>query len=413
MQRVTRWKMVFSACLAAVLLAGPAQAEDKKLAAKALDRHTLDESIYQNLRGIIDHGADLYNQGDWNGCYRLWEGALISLKPLLDHRPKLRQAIDGGLTSAAQDAMLWHRAWVLREVLDKIRSDIDADYPHRKKSKEGKPAPKTPVVTPKPEPKPEPEAAIMWDRLGGEPGVTRIVDDFVNLSTRDPKVDFFRHNKVKLDAEHVVKMKRELVQQISQLTGGPLKYTGPDMKKIHKDMGITNEQFDASVANLKKVLEKHKVGPEDRKKILAAVESSRKEIVQPKKPEEKKPVQKKPDVKKPEEKKPIEKKPPEEKDGKEAAGKAHIDGKVSYQGKPQTGGIISFEGINGAVFSAVIAADSTYVVNRVKPGEYKVAINTKANPKIPQVPAKYSDPDKSGLTYTVTEGKQTFDIELK
>ena len=85
------------------------------------------------------------------------------------------------------------------------------------------------------------------------------------------------------NAEQIVKMKREFVEQISQATGGPLKYKGPDMKKVHKGMGITDEQFDAAVADLKKALEKNKVAAEDRKTILDAVENYRKEIVQPKK----------------------------------------------------------------------------------------------------------------------------------
>jgi len=273
-------------------------------------------------------------------------------------------------------------------VLDKVRADIDTDYPHRKKNEKGQPVAER-----------EPKANTLWERLGGEAGVTKIVDDFVNRTANDPKVDFFRRNKVKLDADHVVKMKRELVEQISQLTGGPLKYTGPDMKKVHKDMGITNEQFDAAAANLKKALEKNKVGPEDRKKILAAVESSRKEIVQPKQPEEKKSEEKKATDKKSEDNKP--------------AGKASVSGKVVYQGKPVTGGIITFAGKNGLAIKAAVAADGTYVLNGVKPGEYKVGINTKVNPKIPQVPAKYNDPDKSGLTCNVKEGRQTLDLDLK
>ena len=285
----------------------------------------------------------------------------MSVKPLLDHRSKLQETIDGGLANARQDAMLWHRAWVLREVLDKIRADIDADYPHRKKSKEDKPEPKKPVVAPELKPK------TMWDRLGGEKGVTRIVDDFVNTAVKDPKVDFFRHNKVKLDAEHIVKMKREFVEQISQATGGPLKYKGPDMKKIHRDMGVTNEQFDAAAVDLKKALEKNKVAPEDRKKILDAINSYRKEIVQPKKPDDKKPVEKKPDEKKPDEKKPDEKKP---------AASVSVSGKVIFKGKPAAGAKISLVSTDGMSFSDTIAAHGTYRL-AVKQGEYHVTFSAR------------------------------------
>jgi hemoglobin len=426
MQRVTRWKMMFSTCLTAALLIGPARAEDKKPDAKAPDRSTLDESIYRNLRGIIDHGANLYNQGDWNGCYRLWEGTLMGLRPLLGDRqirswvkaidtdayaeslkalqsqlgdrPQLKDVVETGLANARQTPQLHRRAFVLRVVLDQVRAETTSAVTKSK----NKPDEEDKATVP-----PGSRSKTLWDRLGGEAGVTKIVDDFVNTAANDPKVDLFRHNKVKLDAERVVKMKRELVEQISQATGGPLKYTGPDMKKVHKDMGISNEQYDAAVADLKKALEKNKVDPEDRKKILDAVENHRKEIVQPKKPEEKKPAEKESEEKKPEDKKPEDKK-----DGKRPAGTASISGTVRVKGVPLMGGIVSLVGKN-LVFSASIAADGTYSLDRVKPGEYKVAIDTKANAKNPQVPAKYSDPDKSGLTYTVKEGRQTFDIDLK
>ena len=88
MQRLTKWKMVLMACVAVLAAVGAAQADDKDSADKPLDRASLHETIHQGLRGIIDHGADLYNkQGDWNGCYRLWEGTLMSLRPLVGNRP--------------------------------------------------------------------------------------------------------------------------------------------------------------------------------------------------------------------------------------------------------------------------------------------------------------------------------------
>ena len=68
--------------LALALLAGPGQAADDK-APQATQRIA---SCHHNLRDVINHGADLYNSGDWAGCYRLYEGALMAVRPLLDHR---------------------------------------------------------------------------------------------------------------------------------------------------------------------------------------------------------------------------------------------------------------------------------------------------------------------------------------
>lgn len=375
MQQATSCKKVFSTLLAVLVLVGAAAAQEKKPSAKPLERKTLDESIYQSLRGIIDHGADLYNQGDWNGCYRLWEGALMSLKPMLDHRPKLQEVIDGGLSKARQEAVLWQRAWALRPVLDRIRSDINADYPHKRKRDTREP-PLAAVETKK---------KTLWDRLGGEPGVTKIVDDFVTLAAPDPKVDFSRGGKYKPTDADVAKMKRAIVEQISQASGGPLKYMGPDMKSVHKGMGITEAQFDAAGAHFKKALEKNKVAPEDVQKILDALGSYRKDIVEPKQGEEKKPAEKK------EEKKP--------------AGKSSIQGTVRLGGAFLSGGTVTFASKDGKA-EAKIAADGSYKVEGIKPDVYKVSV------KGANVPAVFGDPDKSGLTLTVRDGRNTYDIML-
>jgi hemoglobin len=383
---------VLPACLALLLGSTVARAQDSK---------ALDGMIYTNLKEVINHGADLYNSGDWNGCYRLWEGALMTVKPMLAHHGELQKTIDTALTNARQDPMLYRRAFVLRTALDQVRTELKGGAPPKAKGTD-----KAPVDMPK--------AKTLWDRLGGEEGVTRIVDDFVNAAAADPKVDFFRHGKYKPDAVEIAKMKREMVEQVSQATGGPLKYNGPDMKKVHRDMGITDAQFDATAAHIKKALEKNKVAEQDVATVMAAINSYRKEVVAPTKPEEKKPDDKKKDKKtedkKTEDKKPDDKKKEDKKkDDKNPAGTASVQGKVTLQGAPLAAGTITFVK-NTVKVQGVIAADGTYVVKGLQPGEYTMCIQgAKAN----TVPAQYGDADKSPLKVSVRDGEQTCDIDLK
>ena len=296
MQRLTRGSALLALGLAGVLLANAAQAQEKKTDAPRSG--SSDDAIYDTLREVINHGADLYNSGDWNGCYRLWEGSLMTLRPMLRHHAELQKAIDTSLVNARQDPLLYRRAWVLRSVLDQIRSDLRGDAPR------GKEQGKTRAGSSQPR-----KQGTLWERLGGEKGVSKIVDDFVNLAAEDPKVDFFRGGRYKTKNEDVVKMKRELVEQISQATGGTLRYKGPDMKQIHKDMGITDAQFNAAAADLKKALEKNHIADSDVRTILNAVNSYRKDVVQPKKTPEKKEGEKKPGAKKTSEKKTDAKQP--------------------------------------------------------------------------------------------------------
>jgi hypothetical protein len=137
------------------------------------------------------------------------------------------------------------------------------------------------------------------------------------------------------------------------------------------------------------------------------------------------------------------------------ASKGDVSGKVLYRGKPLPGGTVTFLPAGGkGVFFSPIQEDGSYSLTQVPSGEVTIIVETesknpapKGNPqaaarakkykeqmrkKMEQVmpgrvpprlsskegqyvpiPASYKDPEKSGLTYTVTGGTQTHDIELK
>src|SRR5262249_16740467 len=163
-------------------------------------RKVLDQTVYNTLRDLINFkGRELYNNGDHNGCYRLYEGALITLKPLLDHRPALTALIDKGLAEAERNPVMARKAFVLRDVIDKARAEVNPN-----------------------------KGTTLWVRLGEEAGVRKVVDDFMDAAATDPKVDFFRGGKYK-DKADVPKLKRLLVDQISQVAKGPYEYDGRDM----------------------------------------------------------------------------------------------------------------------------------------------------------------------------------------
>src|ERR1043166_5829416 len=112
------WGSVAVAACVLALAAGGLRAQDNK---------ATDKKVYETLREVINHGADLYNPptSDWNGCYRLYEGALLAIKPLLDHRPDLQKAIDTGRAAARANPQVQRRAFDLREVIDRIRGDTN------------------------------------------------------------------------------------------------------------------------------------------------------------------------------------------------------------------------------------------------------------------------------------------------
>src|SRR5205807_7231068 len=105
-----RWLFPLAACAVAVCLAGPARAADEP--AEAGDKGH-EEKVFTLLRDLINEGADLYNGGDYAGCYHFWEGALKALRPTLEHHEAWQKAVDSSLAEARGTPTMWQRAWVL------------------------------------------------------------------------------------------------------------------------------------------------------------------------------------------------------------------------------------------------------------------------------------------------------------
>lgn len=122
----------------------------------------------------------------------------------------------------------------------------------------------------------------LYERLGGEPALTAVVDDFVGRAASDPKVDFTRKGAAAewpATPENVAHLKKMLVQFIAMATGGPQQYTGRDMKSAHAGMNITDAEFNALAADLAASLDKFKVPKAEKDELMAIAASTRGDIV--------------------------------------------------------------------------------------------------------------------------------------
>ena len=113
----------------------------------------------------------------------------------------------------------------------------------------------------------------LYDRLGGKPAITSVVEDFVGNVVSDDAIKFrFRDT----DA---VAFKAKLVDQICEATGGPCKYVGKNMKEAHAGMKISDAEFTALVNDLKNALGKNKVGDREQTELMAALGGMHDDIV--------------------------------------------------------------------------------------------------------------------------------------
>ncbi len=113
----------------------------------------------------------------------------------------------------------------------------------------------------------------LYDRLGGKPAITAVVDDFIGNVAGDSRIN------QRFAGTNVPRLKSMLVDQICEASGGPCKYTGRDMKSAHTGMRITDAEFTALVEDLVKSLDKFKVPAQEKNELLGALGAMKGQIV--------------------------------------------------------------------------------------------------------------------------------------
>ena len=116
----------------------------------------------------------------------------------------------------------------------------------------------------------------LYERLGGREAIALVVDDFVANVVADDRVNARFKN---LKPPEVFKLKSNLSDQVCEATGGPCAYLGRDMKTTHKGLNITEAEWNATVEDLVKALDKHRVPQKEKNELLGLLGPMKKEIV--------------------------------------------------------------------------------------------------------------------------------------
>jgi hemoglobin len=120
---------------------------------------------------------------------------------------------------------------------------------------------------------PAKKEASLYQRLGGQPAITAVIDDFVANVAADERIN---GRFAKTD---IPRLKKLLVEQVCAGTGGPCQYTGRDMKTAHKGMRLQEAEFTALVEDLGKSLNKFKVAKQEQDELLAILGPMKPDIV--------------------------------------------------------------------------------------------------------------------------------------
>jgi hemoglobin len=117
----------------------------------------------------------------------------------------------------------------------------------------------------------------LYQRLGGYDAIAAVVDDFIGRLATDPKFTkfFAGHSQ-----DSIKKIRQHIVDQLCMATGGPCYYIGRDMKTAHAGLGITEDDWNASVVHLVATLDKFSVPQKEKDEVIGAIASMKNDIVE-------------------------------------------------------------------------------------------------------------------------------------
>jgi hemoglobin len=116
--------------------------------------------------------------------------------------------------------------------------------------------------------------ASLYERLGGNDAITSVVDSFVDRCAGDDRINR------KFERTDIPRLRKMLVDQVCEATGGPCTYSGRDMKETHAGMGVTAGEFDALVEDLVATLDRFDVPEAEKQQLLGLLAPMRGDIVE-------------------------------------------------------------------------------------------------------------------------------------
>lgn len=115
----------------------------------------------------------------------------------------------------------------------------------------------------------------LYEEIGGEPKMRAIAEEFTRVLLADDRTNF---TFAETNTEEFTQL---FFEQLSEVTGGPVKYTGRSMHESHEKLNITNEMFNALVEDLYIAFERNDVPYRLQNKVMAIFAPMQRDIVKP------------------------------------------------------------------------------------------------------------------------------------
>jgi len=117
----------------------------------------------------------------------------------------------------------------------------------------------------------------LYERLGGYDAICAVSADLLPRLMSDSRLRHFWDNR---GEDGLKREKQLLVDFLCSSAGGPMYYTGRDMKISHKGMKISEADWKAFFGHVNATLDACKVPQTERSEVVAFVQSLKADIVE-------------------------------------------------------------------------------------------------------------------------------------
>jgi hemoglobin len=124
-----------------------------------------------------------------------------------------------------------------------------------------------------------PATKSLYDRLGGAYPIAVVVDDFIERLLVNETLNANPAIKEARQRVPAQGLKFHVTTLVCQVTGGPCKYVGRDMRSSHANLHISPREWQAMLADFNKTLDKFSVPATEKNELVAIVNSTKSEIV--------------------------------------------------------------------------------------------------------------------------------------
>jgi len=117
----------------------------------------------------------------------------------------------------------------------------------------------------------------LYERLGGYDAISAVANNLVSRLQADAQLGRFWQHRGEDGVKREIQL---LVNFLCSCAGGPMYYTGRDMKTSHKGMRISESDWAALIGHLNATLAAFQVPQAEREAVVAFIQSTKPDIVE-------------------------------------------------------------------------------------------------------------------------------------